>query len=150
MLGLIRLHDNDMKNTMKVMCVLAWLFAATMVRGADCETEVQKGLSGGTNLVFVHLEPGVTNIVTWDFTQCWFGISQFTFHTELLHGNNIKDIQAHAINITTGNVAPEYPTTLNRFLGDVGFSFLELTLILDPDARHAVDVQVITTAGFGG
>ena len=135
---------------MKMVSVALWLLSASSIWAADCETEMLKGLSGGTNLVFVHLEPGVTNVVTWDFTQCWFGIQQFTFHIDTPHGVKVKDIQAHAINITTGNVAPEYPATLNRFLGDVGFSFLELTLILDPDAHHAVDVQVITTAGFGG
>jgi hypothetical protein len=138
-----------MKNTMKSLIGLACLAFTFTVSGQDCESEIDKGRSGRPNDYIVHLEPGVTNTVTWNFTTCWFGIQNFTLYLFLPHGVKESSIGMSAENASTSCQAGQQ-AQLIRYLGSVDQSVVELQIVLDANAHHAVDVQVVYTAAFGG
>jgi hypothetical protein len=138
-----------MKNTMKSLIGLACLAFTLTVSGQDCESEIDRGRSGSPNDYFVHLEPGVTNTVTWNFTTCWFGIQNFTLFLGLPHGVKASSIGMSAENVSTGCQAGQQPQPI-RYLGSVDQSLVELQIVLDANAHHAVDVQVVYTAAFVG
>lgn len=111
--------------------------------------EIEKGNAGGINPLILHFAPGQTRVEQWDFTDCWFGIQNFTLH--VLPPHNIKDslFTVTATNLTTGEVGVDWLDPLNQYFQYADCSVMELTITLSSASKKSADVQVQYSAAFG-
>lgn len=125
-----------------VSCLSAWACDATKAAG------------GG---LVLELQPGVPQVVEWDMTDCLFGIQNWTVYLtqprpcpsclqkELRHNTPLS---MELINMTTGVPAPG--AEFVRYGGTVSMSLMRLTLMLSPQSKKPLAVEVSTTGAFGG
>jgi hypothetical protein len=114
-----------------------------------CNESIDKGRAGWIVPLIVHLEPGQTVVERWDFTECWFGIQNFTLYVQ--PPKNVKDslFTVTATNLTTGEVGVNWLDPLNKYFAYADCSVIELIITLSATSKKAADVQVQYTAGFG-
>ena len=99
---------------------------------------------------------GVTQDIYWDFTQCTFGIQNFTisvtqprnksgYEAPLQAGTHIH---VETTNLTT-RVSAYWPNFI-CYMGTVSSSHVLCSVTLSAKARRPADVEVSYTAAFGG
>jgi hypothetical protein len=114
-----------------------------------CSDSIDKGRAGWIVPLIVHLEPGQTVVEQWDFTECRFGIQNFTLYVQ--PPNNVKDslFSVTATNISTGDVGINWLDPLTKYFAYADCSVIELTITLSATSKKNADVQVQYTAAFG-
>jgi hypothetical protein len=105
------------------------------------------------------LKPGVPQDVSWDFTQCTFGIQNFTIYVTQPRNKagsqpSLKPgtpIRVQTINLTSEADAgwADWPGFICD-MGTAGSSHILCTLTLSPSAKRPMDVEVSYSAGLGG
>jgi hypothetical protein len=112
-----------------------------------CTESIDKGRGGWIVPLIVHLEPGQTVVERWDFTECWFGIQNFTLYVQ--HEKRVKDsaFTVTATNLTTGEVS--LGDTNIKYFQYADCSVIELTVTYSAAAKRSTDVQIQYTAAFG-
>jgi len=127
---------------------------ASAVSADTCSESVAQG--SGTNPLLITLTPGVTQDIYWDFTQCTFGIQNFTVYvtqprTKTGYQPALKagtPVVVETTNLTTG-VDAYWPGFI-CYMGTVSSSHVLCSLTLSAAAKRPMDVEVTYTAAFGG
>jgi len=141
---------------MKLLQYLFTLLITPFLLAAQsaCETNITKGLGGG---LFLTLQPGIAQTVSWDFSTCWFGIQNFTIYvtkpracpscTQHTLPPSTK-LSLMAVNITSGafTACPAF----NCSMGTVTGCEIDLSLLLDSNAKKPLTIEISTTAALGG
>ena len=141
------------RSAMKTLFLVFAMLASSLFAG-PCEDSIAQG--SGTSPLLVTLTPGVTQDIYWDFTQCTFGIQNFTIYvTQPRNKNGFQPslkagtpLQVETTNLTT-NASAYWPNFI-CYMGTVSSSHVLCSLTLSPTAKRPMDVEVTYTAGFGG
>jgi hypothetical protein len=140
---------------MKTLLLVSVMLASNLFAGT-CEDSIAQGSATGINPILLTLKPGVPQDVYWDFTQCTFGIQNFTIYvTQPRNRNGFQPslkpgtpIQVETTNLTTG-VDAYWPGFI-CYMGTAGSSHILCTVTLSASAKRPMDVAVSYTAAFGG
>ena len=133
----------------------AFLFTALLSLSAlACDSN--KGLNG----IDLTLQPGVPQVITWDFSDCWFGITSDQIFVTKPRANNgaqrdlspSTPLTAHLVDLTTG---VDYGTETSGWMfycvnacQSVCGHVLQLTLT--NTGSKAITVEVNQLANWGG
>jgi len=135
---------------MKVIFILALLMCSCL--GMACDNPIIANV--------YTLQPGQTQIVRWDFTNCTFGI--WDFRALLTQPRNKQGfanslpkntpITVRMENLTTGDVAISMGNqSVQWFLNqNVSQGVIELTISYSDQARKPLSILVDTVANLGG
>jgi hypothetical protein len=142
--------------TMKILPSIVLVALASNLFAGTCDDSIAQGRQGGTNPMLLTLQPGVTQDVYWDFTQCTFGIQNFTIYvTQPRNKNGFQPslkpgtpLQVETTNLTT-DVSAYWPGFI-CYMGTVSSSHVLCSLTLSASARRPIDVEVSYSAAFGG
>jgi hypothetical protein len=142
--------------TMKTILLVFTSILASNLLAGTCEDSVALGRQGGTNAILLTLQPGIPQDVYWDFTQCEYGIQNFTIYvTQPRNKSGFQPslkpntpIQVETTNLTTG-VDAYWPGFI-CYMGTVSSSHILCTVTLSASARRPMDVEVSYSAAFGG
>jgi hypothetical protein len=139
---------------MKTLLLAILLAPLSLVGQTACETNITKGLGGG---LFLTLQPGVAQTVSWDFSTCWFGIQNFTIY--ITKPRACPSCTQHTLPPSTplallaSNLSTGAFTTCPGFtcpMGTVSGDQIELNLMLDAKAKKPLEIEISTTAALGG
>jgi hypothetical protein len=139
---------------MKPLLLAILLSPLSLLGQTACETNITKGLSGG---LFLTLQPGVAQTVSWDFSTCWFGIQNYTIYVTKPRAcpsctqHNLPSstpLSLLAVNLTTGasTTCPGFICSMGTVSGDQ----VELNLLLDGKVKKPLEIEISTTAALGG
>src|SRR6267142_3318979 len=135
---------------MKVIFTLALLMCSCI--GLACDNPIIANV--------YTLQPGQTQIVQWDFTNCWYGI--WDFRAIITQPRNKQGFAAvlpkntpitvRMVNLTTGDVAISLDNqAVQWFLNQtVSKGVVELTISYSDQARKPLSLLVDTVANLGG
>jgi hypothetical protein len=140
---------------MKTLLLLSVMFASNLF-ALTCDESIAQGSATGINPMVLTLKPGVAQDVYWDFTQCTFGVQNFTVYvTQPRNKNGFQaslkpgtPLQVETTNLTTG-VDAYWPGFI-CYMGTASSSHVLCTVTLSASAKRPMDVQVSYSAAFGG
>jgi hypothetical protein len=149
-------HSGCFKCSAMKTLLLIFAMLATNLFAATCDDSIARGMQGGTNPILLTLQPGVSQDVYWDFTQCTFGIQNFTVYvTQPRNKNGFQPslkpgtpLQVETTNLTTSWDAV-WPNFI-CYMGTVSSDHILCTVTLSANAKRPMDVEVSYSAGFGG
>ncbi len=131
----------------------------TMFSISALSCDATKAISGSPNSLVVSLQPGVTHVETWDFSDCGFGITSDSFSVTKPRAKNgtlstlspSTPLVVTIHDLTTGDI---YSGSfvyfgINNYASVCGH-VLEITLTLDSSAHKPLDVEITQTANWGG
>jgi hypothetical protein len=142
---------------MKTLLLVSVMLASNLFAGT-CDDAIMQGSATGINPIVLTLKPGESRDVDWDFTQCTFGIQNFTIYVAAPRNKNGSQpslkagtpIQVKTINMTDVDAAWTDWSGFTYDMGTVSSSHILCTVTLSPSAKRPMDVAVSYTAAFGG
>lgn len=138
------------------MKTLLSIIASLSVLTSALACDAAKGIWGGAQTILLTLEPGVPQFVTWDYSDCWFGITYDSFYvTQPMDKKgfwaNLPPSTPLTVTLHDVTTGVDYPSLfgINGNQSVCGH-VLEMTLTLAATAHKPVDVQVQQSANWGG
>lgn len=137
---------------MKLLSILIWISLAAF-SSAQCPSGY--GRTGSPFPLIVHLEPGQTQSLTWDWTGCDYGVHNWLVYVTKPGGpGGFKELPRNsllsvsAIDSISGS-GPDFEEPYRKFFLSADCKTIVLTLSLGSRARKALDVQVQQSGSFG-
>ena len=135
---------------MKIRFISAALLLFCSTMGYACDNPIGETV--------YTLQPGQTQTVQWDFTNCWFGINSWTVYvTQPRSKNGVAaslspntPLKMSVINVTTGEVYTG-SSFIAAFLNEnCNHDVIVATLTYSATAKKPISVLVGTSGNLGG